>query len=103
MPLAAETVILETERTEEFSPVKNASGEDSPTTCLHDQVRRAAGWLEEAGIHVPRDADGQIATAIEISPLFADSAEELAEKVDPHLAISTGQDVYLGPGEDRRP
>jgi len=97
MPLASETVILETERTEEFSPVKNASGEDSPTTCLHDQVRRAASWLEEAGLRVPRDADGQIATAIEISPLFADSAEDLAGKVDPHLAISPGQDVYLGP------
>ncbi len=98
MPLAAETVILETERAEEFSPLKNASGEDSPATCLHDQVRRAASWLEGAGIGVPRDADGQVATAIEISPLFADSAEQLAEKVDPNLTISTGQDVYLGPG-----
>ena len=95
LPLAAETVILETDRAEEFSPVKNASGEDSPTTCLHDQVRRAAGWLEGAGIGVPRDADGQIVTALEISPLFADSAEELAEKVDPSLAITTDRNVYL--------
>jgi len=65
-------------------------------TCLHDQVRRAAGWLEDAGIHVPRDADGQIAAPIEISPLFADSAEELARKADRGLTITTGQSVYLG-------
>jgi len=97
MPLARQAAILETERAEEFSPVKNASGEDSVTTCLHDQVRRAASWLEDAGISVPRDADGQIAAAIEISPLFADSARELAAKVAPDLAISSGQSVYLGP------
>jgi UDP-N-acetylglucosamine/UDP-N-acetylgalactosamine diphosphorylase len=96
LPLAGSTVILETERSEEFSPVKNATGPDSPTTCLHDQVRRAATWLEEAGIAVPRDADGQVAVPIEISPLFADSAEELARKVDRNLTISTGQAVYLG-------
>ena len=96
LPLAKEAVILETLRSEEFSPVKNADGDDSPMTCLHDQVRRAAGWLEDAGIHVPRDADGQIAAPIEISPLFADSAEELARKADRGLTITTGQSVYLG-------
>ena len=52
--------------------------------------------MEAAGIKVPRDADGQVAAAIEISPLFADSAEELAKKVDRGLSISTGQSVYLG-------
>jgi UDP-N-acetylglucosamine/UDP-N-acetylgalactosamine diphosphorylase len=96
LPLAAETVILETRRSEEFSPVKNAEGEDSPMTCLHDQVRRAASWLESSGIQVPRDADGQVAAAVEISPLFADSAAELAKRVDRDLTISTGQGVYLG-------
>lgn len=96
LPMAAETVILETSRREEFSPVKNASGADSATTCLHDQVRRAAAWLEAAGIQVPRDADGQIAAAIEISPLFADSVEELAKRVDRNLVITSGQNVYLG-------
>lgn len=96
LPLARKTVVLETLRSQEFSPVKNAEGEDSPSTCLHDQVRRAAGWLEAAGVKVPRDADGQIACAIEISPLFADSAEELARKVDAKLDISAGQSVYLG-------
>jgi len=64
LPRAERSVILETERDEEFSPVKNADGPDSLATSLHDQVRRAAMWLEEAGVAVPRDANGQIAAAI---------------------------------------
>jgi len=96
LPLASETVILETVRSEEFSPVKNAEGEDSPVTCLHDQVRRAAAWLEAAGIAVPRDAEGQVAAAIEISPLYADSDEELATRIDHSLEVSSGQTLYLG-------
>jgi len=96
LPLARSVVVLETDRCEEFSPIKNRSGEDSLATSLHDQVRRAATWLEAAGVRVPRDAEGQVAAALEISPLFADSAEELAEKVDPNMTITTGDRVYLG-------
>ena len=96
MPRAKETVILETVRSEEFSPIKNADGPDSLNTSLHDQVRRAAAWLEHAGVTVPRDADGQIAAALEISPLFADSAEALTEKVGPDLVIAPGDSLYLG-------
>ncbi|MDP7636500.1 MAG: UDPGP type 1 family protein [Phycisphaerae bacterium] len=96
MALTDKTLILQTERNEEFSPVKNARGIDSPLTALRDQVRRAAAWLEAAGVAVPRDAEGQVAAAIEISPLFADSAEELARKIDPNLTITSGQQFYLG-------
>jgi UDP-N-acetylglucosamine/UDP-N-acetylgalactosamine diphosphorylase len=96
MPLADQTVLLETRRTEEFSPIKNAEGPDSLTTSLHDQVRRWARWLEQAGVSIPRDADGQVAAAIEISPLYADSADELANKVDKSISISPGQNFYLG-------
>jgi UDP-N-acetylglucosamine/UDP-N-acetylgalactosamine diphosphorylase len=96
MPLAERCAILETERSEEFSPIKNAEGEDSLASSLRDQVRRAAVWLEDAGIAVPRDADGQVAAAIEISPLLADCAEELAKKASPDLKIRPGQSVYLG-------
>jgi UDP-N-acetylglucosamine/UDP-N-acetylgalactosamine diphosphorylase len=95
MLLADKAVILETARSEEFSPVKNAAGPDSLTTCLHDQVRRAAKWLERAGVRVPRDADGQVAVAIEISPLLAMSAEELVGKVASDLTIKPGSPVYL--------
>ena len=102
MPLAERTVILETRRSREFSPIKNAHGPDSPLTSLHDQVRRAAIWLEEAGLTVPRDADGQIAAAIEISPLLADCPEQLAARVDPNLVITAGKELYLGPDHTGR-
>ena len=95
MPLANDVVILETNRREEFSPIKNAEGPDSLQTSLHDQVRRSAAWLEAAGVTIPRDADGQIASPIEISPLFADSAEELARKMDAAPTIVPGEKVCL--------
>ena len=97
MPLARQTVILETRRSEEFSPIKNAAGADSIATSLHDQVRRAAKWIEAAGVAVPRDADGQVAVALEISPLFADSARQLAEKIDRGMKLEAGQNIYLAP------
>ena len=96
MKLAEKTVILETLREEEFSPVKNAEGTDSLVTSLHDQIRRAAGWLERAGVTIPRDANGQVAAALEISPLFADSEKVLGEKVDTTISITPGQNFYLG-------
>ncbi len=95
MPLADKVLLLETARGEEFSPIKNADGEDSIATSLRDQVRRAANWLESAGVRAPRDANGEIAAAIEISPLFALDAAQLAEKVDAGMTIKPGDQVYL--------
>jgi UDP-N-acetylglucosamine/UDP-N-acetylgalactosamine diphosphorylase len=98
LPKADGVVILQTDRHEEFSPIKNAEGEDSPATSLHDQVRRAAEWLEAAGVPVPRDADGQVAAALEISPLLAGSQEELIEAIDPEsVSVSSGENLYLKP------
>jgi UDP-N-acetylglucosamine/UDP-N-acetylgalactosamine diphosphorylase len=98
MPKADNCVILETRRSEEFSPIKNAEGSDSPATSLHDQVRRAAEWLESAGVQVPRDADGQVTAPIEISPLLADSPEALSERIDPEgLTITPGKALCLEP------
>jgi len=95
MPMAPGAVVLETVRSEEFSPVKSATGVDSLVTSLHDQIRRAADWLEAAGVAVPRDAQGHVASPIEISPLYALDAEQLAEKVDPKLTIRPQQELYL--------
>lgn len=95
LPLAENVVILETIRCEEFSPIKNATGEDSVATSLRDQVRRAAEWLASAGVHVPLDAEGEVAETIEISPLFALEAEQLAEKLPPGMALEPGAELYL--------
>jgi len=95
LPLSARAVILQTFRDEEFSPVKNASGADSLATSRHDQVRRAANWLESAGVEVPRDAEGQIAAVVEISPLLALDAAQLAERLTRPVTIKPGEEAYL--------
>ena len=73
IPLAKNAIVYETERAEEFSPVKNAEGADSPATCRRDQIRRAARWLREAGVGVA-EKDGEPDAVLEISPLYATSA-----------------------------
>ncbi len=71
IPLAKNSIVLQTKREEEFSPVKNAEGVDSAVTGRRQLVARAARWLEKAGIYVERDAQGQPAAGVEISPLRA--------------------------------
>lgn len=88
LPLAERWVAVETSREEEFAPLKNAAGADSP-----DSVRRAmsclyASWLEGAGVAVPRAGDGAPAHPLEVSPLFALDAAGLANKVPPDTRIT---------------
>jgi UDP-N-acetylglucosamine/UDP-N-acetylgalactosamine diphosphorylase len=78
LPFAKNPVIIETNRADDFSPVKNATGADSPATCRADQLRQAVRWLRAAGVAVATDATGLPPFAIEVSPLFADDAETLA-------------------------
>jgi UDP-N-acetylglucosamine/UDP-N-acetylgalactosamine diphosphorylase len=87
LPLAERCTVVETSRREEFMPLKNASGPDSPETVRQAQSDLAADWLERAGVKVPRKADGSAAVALEVSPLFALDAEELARKVDRLLRV----------------
>jgi UDP-N-acetylglucosamine/UDP-N-acetylgalactosamine diphosphorylase len=96
IPLAKNAIVYETDRAEEFSPVKNAEGTDSPATSRRDQVRRAARWLQAAHVEVPLDGDEPRAT-LEISPLFATSEQQLAERNLPVKQVTAGQVVYFGP------
>lgn len=93
IPLAKNAIVYTTERAEEFSPVKNADGTDSPETCRRDQVRRFARWLKAAGVAVPMKGEEPDCT-IEISPLFASSETDLVAK-RPTLRISPGESAYL--------
>jgi len=95
LPLAKNPLILQTTRAEQFSPVKNASGNDSLQTAQRDMVRRAATWLEAAGCQVPRRSDGEPDAMIEISPLLALDRDELCEKLTSPPSIARGQEVYL--------
>jgi UDP-N-acetylglucosamine/UDP-N-acetylgalactosamine diphosphorylase len=96
IPLARNPLVYETDRAEEFSPVKNAEGADSPATSRRDQVRRAARWLSAAGVEVPYGEDGEPDAIVEISPLFADSEEALKARNLPSDRIQPGDRVYYG-------
>jgi UDP-N-acetylglucosamine/UDP-N-acetylgalactosamine diphosphorylase len=95
IPLAQNAIVYETDRAEEFSPVKNAEGSDSPVTCRDHQIARAARWLTEAGIVVPMK-DGKVDAVLEIDPLVALSAEQLKTRDLGIKQINSGSRVFIG-------
>ena len=76
LPEAANALVVEADRGREFNPVKNAEGADSPQTAREAIRRIHRSWVEAAG---GRIAEG---TTVEIGPLYALDAEELAAKLD---------------------
>ena len=94
VPLAGSSIIYETSRTEEFAPIKNAKGEDSPATSHQLQSDRNGAWLEAHGVEIPRDAEGHVAARIELSPLTALEREDLA-RVKLPASIAAGEEVVL--------
>ncbi len=79
VPLARKPMVLQTVRSEEFSPVKNATGVDSVQTSRDDMNARAARWLESAGFDVPKRDDNAPDGTFEISPLLALDGGHLRE------------------------
>lgn len=96
LPLARNSIVLETLRQEEFAPVKNAAGTDSAEVTHRMMIERAARWLEAAGVQVPRKADGTADCVIEIAPGFALSADDVKAKKADIGPIKRGSSVYLG-------
>ena len=82
LPVADACAFVEVQRETEFCPVKNAEGPDSPATVREALQRQWLGWLQQAGarFEMPSDLSSPI---VEISPLFATNARELAERVEP--------------------
>ncbi len=95
VPMASNSMILETIRAQEFGPVKNVTGIDSAETSRLLQIERAAGWLESAGVNVPRKDTGQADCVIEIAASFALSAEEVKDKAAQLPQINPGDEIYL--------
>ena len=89
IPLAQKSCCVEVVREEEFAPVKNRSGIDSPDTARRAMTDLFRRWLENAGVQVPPGAQ------VEISPLFALGREELMEKLKGKKGIIE-EDTYFG-------
>ena len=96
LPFAKNPVVIETRRADDFSPVKNAEGLDSPQTCRDDQLRQFGRWLKTAGAKITVDATGLPDVTLEVSPLFGydeDSFAESWQKI--HLKPAVTEGLYL--------
>lgn len=88
IPSAKNTCCMEISREEEFAPLKNNHGDDSPETVRKILSNMYRNWLNDVGIKV----EPQV--RVEISPLFALSKEELCRKIE-GMDISGDKDIYL--------
>ncbi len=97
LPLCDSSIVLETDRIEEFAPIKNAEGQDSPQSSREIQTERAARWLEFSGVAVPRrgGADGKPDCLLEISARTASTREELKAGGKLPRAIERGQRLAM--------
>ena len=87
LPLAQHSLIVETIREEEFGPIKNKEGVDSPQTSGDLMTNLYKSWLNKRGIVVPANVKN-----LEISPLIAVEAEDLSDG----LTVSNEESVYVG-------
>lgn len=77
LPFAERALVVEADRSREFNPVKNRSGVDSPQTSRQALCRLTMEWIVNAGGAVDEGV------SVEVSPLYALDAAELATKLPP--------------------
>ena len=90
---ARKTVSIEVLREEEFSPLKNSEGENSPVTIRQHQNNFYGSWLESAGVKLARDVDNNIQVDVEVSPLLALDKQAFLSSYLP--GNFSGQSYYL--------
>jgi UDP-N-acetylglucosamine/UDP-N-acetylgalactosamine diphosphorylase len=93
LPMCERSIVMEIDRVEEFAPIKNAEGSDSPDSSRRLQTERAARWLEQVGVEIPRRPDGEPDCTLEISPLAAMEAAdlentELPDSIEPGASLA---------------
>jgi UDP-N-acetylglucosamine/UDP-N-acetylgalactosamine diphosphorylase len=81
LPFCRGSIVLETDRLEEFAPIKNATGVDSAESAAKLQTARAARWLERAGVRVPKNPAGEPDCVLELSPKTALESDDLLGQV----------------------
>lgn len=98
LPLAKETIVFEVKREEEFAPVKNAEGKDSPESSRELQTNLYKSWL--LGVIEDEDLVNNL-EAVEINPLFALDREIFVKKIQANLQatiekIKNNKEIYFG-------
>ncbi|HVN96723.1 MAG TPA: UTP--glucose-1-phosphate uridylyltransferase, partial [Syntrophorhabdaceae bacterium] len=88
IPLAERACCMEIVREQEFAPVKNSEGSDTPQMARQAMEDLFRSWLEKAGCKVAAGAH------VEISPLFALDQEECVRKLGDKPMTFEG-DVYI--------
>jgi len=82
LPMCETSIVYQTDRLEEFAPIKNCNGpgvEDCPETSQVLQIERACRWLEAKGVTVPRDGNGHVNAVLEIRASTAVEQSDLDE------------------------
>ena len=74
LPNARRAAFLAFDQKDEFSPVKNAEGNDSPATCRADLRAKWARMLADAGVKVPESMP------LEVDPAYALDAADLVRR-----------------------
>jgi UDP-N-acetylglucosamine/UDP-N-acetylgalactosamine diphosphorylase len=90
MPQARHAIVVEVDQARAFAPLKNAPGAkaDTPEAVQAQMAALGRAWLRRAGAEIGD------AIPVEISPLFALDADELAAKIQPGTRIATP--TYFG-------
>ncbi|HEV7224200.1 MAG TPA: UDPGP type 1 family protein [Pirellulales bacterium] len=84
LPFARQAIVVEVDEIQAFAPLKNEPGakRDSPESVRAQMAALHAAWLREAG------GEAAPGAVVEISPLFALDAAELAVKIPPGLKVT---------------
>lgn len=94
LSFAERSVTLEVDRAAEFSPVKNATGEDSPLSARAAQCALHAAWVQRAGLTLPPlDASGH--HPVEVDPVLAEDLETFLSRA-PRAPRVTARGHFYG-------